>query len=148
MDYKIIDAQDRHVTQLEELEKTCFSVPWTGEQLKSQFKDKNHEFIVAESAKGEILGYVGMMYVLDEGDISNVAVKPEHRRLHLGSELIRELLHRAEDLGIEHISLEVRENNIPAQKLYSNFGFEPVGLRKNYYDFPKENAIIMTKIMK
>ncbi len=148
MEYSIVDAQARHIPQLEELEKQCFSVPWTGYQLKGQLKDNNHEFIVAESSEGEVLGYVCMTYVLDEGDISNVAVKPEHRRLHLGTELIAALINRAEALGIVRISLEVRENNYPAQKLYSNFGFNPAGLRKNYYEFPKENAIIMVKSMK
>ncbi len=148
MEYKIVSAEGKHLSQLEELEKQCFSVPWTGEQLKSQLRDKNHEFIVAESNEGEVLGYVGLIYALDEGDISNVAVKPQYRCEHLGTALISELMKIAENLGIVSISLEVRETNIPAQKLYSNFGFEPVGLRKNYYDFPKENAIIMTKIMK
>lgn len=148
MEYKIVSAEEKHLSQLEELEKQCFSVPWTKEQIKSQLRDKNHEFIVAESNDGEVLGYVGLIYVLDEGDISNVAVKPQYRREHLGTALISELMKIAENLGIVSISLEVRETNIPAQKLYSNFGFEPVGLRKNYYDFPKENAIIMTKIMK
>ncbi len=148
MEYKIVSAEEKHLSQLEELEKQCFSVPWTKEQIKSQLRDKNHEFIVAESNEGEVLGYVGLIYVLDEGDISNVAVKPQYRREHLGTALISELMKIAENLGIVSISLEVRETNIPAQKLYSNFGFEPVGLRKNYYDFPKENAIIMTKIMK
>ncbi len=148
MEYRIVNAEEHHIPQLEELEKTCFSVPWTAQQLKSQLRDKNHEFIVAESTDGEILAYVGLMYVLDEGEISNVAVKPEYRRLHLGSALIEEILRRAENLNINFISLEVRESNIPAQQLYLKYGFKPEGLRKNYYDFPKENAIIMIKSKK
>ena len=148
MEYKITNAKKRHIAQLEELEKVCFSMPWTAEQLEGQLPDKNHQFIVAESSEGEILGYVGMMYVIDEGYISNVAVKPEYRRLHIAQALIEELLNRGEKLGLSFISLEVRQSNDAARALYSKLGFEAAGLRKNYYDLPKEDAIIMTKFKK
>ena len=148
MAYRIIDVEPRHLDALESLEQQCFSLPWTREQLESQLPDAMHEFLAAESEEGEILGYVGMMTVLDEGYISNVAVSPPWRRHGIADALIRELLYRSEKRGLAFITLEVREHNEPAITLYQKHGFTPVGLRKNYYDFPKENAILMTKFWK
>ena len=148
MEFTITDAEERHIPQIEEIEKSCFSMPMNFQQIKSQLKDKMHEFIIAESPEGEVLGYVGMMYVLDEGYISNVAVKKKYRRNHIGEAVIEELIKRGEALELAFISLEVRTGNMPAQGLYTKFGFENAGRRKNYYDFPKEDAIIMTKFMK
>ena len=118
------------------------------ENLKSQLPDNMHRFILAESPDGQVLGYVGMMFVLDEGYISNVAVKSQYRKNHIGSALIEELIKIGRELELSFISLEVRASNAPAQALYRKFGFENAGYRKNYYDFPKEDAIIMTKFKK
>ena len=95
-----------------------------------------------------MLGYVGMMYVLDEGYISNVAVAPEARRRGVGRALITELLRRADEKALAFVTLEVRPSNEAAIALYSAFGFEPVGRRKNYYDKPSEDALLMTKFRK
>ena len=144
MGYEIVNASEKHVEQLDALEKECFSMPWTRDFLISQLPDDRHIFIVA--AEGEkVLGYVGMMYVLDEGYISNVAVAPEHRRQGIADALIKELLTRCKALGLAFATLEVRAGNAPAMALYDKHGFSPVGRRKNYYDFPKEDAILMTK---
>jgi len=147
MEYRIVDAERKHLIDLEDLEKQCFSLPWTVSQLESQLPDDNHIFIVAES-DAELLGYVGMMYVLDEGYISNVAVNPNFRRKGLADALINTLEEKSRDKDISFISLEVRESNQAAILLYEKHGFVPVGRRKNYYDLPREDAIIMTKFMK
>lgn len=147
MDYRIINADKRHLDALVELEHQCFSVPWTRGQLTAELPDGHHEFLVAEDGE-TVLGYVGMMYVLDEGYISNVAVSPEHRRQGIASALIEALLRRAEELQLSFVTLEVRESNAPAIALYERFGFAPVGRRKGYYDAPKEDAILMTRILK
>lgn len=143
----IADVQPHHLPQIEELEKQCFSMPWTWEQLMSQLPDDSHEFLAAEQ-DGKILGYVGMMTVLDEGYISNVAVDPAYRRQGIGDLLIAELLDRAEMRQLSFVTLEVREHNEPAIALYRKHGFAPVGLRKNYYELPTENALLMTKYLK
>ena len=144
MIYEIINASEKHVEQLEQLEKVCFSMPWTRDFLISQLPDDRHIFIAA--ADGEnILGYVGMMYVIDEGYISNVAVAPEYRRQGIADALILELIDRCKILKLSFVTLEVRAGNSPAISLYEKHGFSPVGRRKNYYDFPKEDAILMTK---
>lgn len=147
MEVRIIDADKRHLDALVELEHQCFSIPWTRAQLAAELPDGHHEFLVAE-AGDTVIGYVGMMYVLDEGYISNVAVSPDHRRQGIASTLIEALLHRAEELQLSFVTLEVRESNAPAIALYGRFGFTPVGRRKGYYDAPKEDAILMTRLLK
>lgn len=147
MEYRILNAGERHFEALEALERICFSVPWTRQQLRCELPDERHEFLVAEQNE-TLLGYVGMMHVLDEGYISNVAVAPEARRKGVASALIREMIDRAKTLELAFLSLEVRVSNEPAIALYGGFGFEPVGRRKNYYEQPREDAIIMTKYLK
>ena len=148
MGFRIVNASPRHLPELEALEKRCFSLPWTEEMLMGQLPDDNHEFLAAESESGELLGYVGMMTVLDEGYISNVAVAPEQRRQGIADALIAALLERASLRALSFVTLEVREHNGPAIALYAKHGFVPVGLRKNYYEAPVENAILMTKFLK
>ena len=104
-------------------------------------------FLVAEVG-GEAVGYVGMMYILDEGYISNVAVSAAFRRNGAADALIAELLHRAAALELSFVTLEVREHNTPAKQLYKKQGFIPVGKRKDYYEQPKEDAVLMTKFLK
>ena len=147
MEYRIISAEKRHLDDLEALERACFSVPWTIGQLTAELPDGHHEFLVAEE-NGSVLGYIGMMHVLDEGYISNVAVAPEQRRQGIASALITELLDRSRALGLAFVTLEVRASNEPAISLYQSFGFAPVGRRKNYYDAPKEDALLMTLYLK
>ena len=145
MEYSVCDVRPEHIPQIEELEKRCFSMPWPAELLKSQLKDTQHEFIAALDAEGKVLGYVGMMYVLDEGYISNVAVAPEARRQGIADALIARLEEICETLALSFVSLEVRAGNAPAIALYEKHGFRRVGLRKNYYERPREDALIMTK---
>ena len=95
MIYRIIDASDRHLGDLERLEQACFSLPWTREQLLAEFPDEQHEFLVAEDREGKAIAYVGMMHVLDEGYISNVAVSPSCRRQGIADALIAQILQRA-----------------------------------------------------
>ena len=145
MEYAIRDVGPDDIPQIVELEKRCFSLPWTAEQLAGQIKDAQHEFIAAISPDGTVLGYVGMMYVLDEGYISNVATDLPWRRQGIADALIGRLCAICEGLRLSFVSLEVRAGNAPAVALYEKHGFAPVGLRKNYYERPREDAVIMTK---
>ena len=145
MEYTICDAAAAHIPQIEHLERQCFSLPWTAEQLKNQLKDNQHEFIAAFAPDGTVLGYVGMMYVLDEGYISNVAVSPEYRRQGIADALIERLCIICRGLELSFVTLEVRAGNMPAIALYEKHGFHRVGLRRNYYERPREDALIMTK---
>ena len=145
MDFQIRDVESAHIPQIEALERLCFSLPWTAEALCAQLKDGQHEFIAAFDAQGRVLGYVGMMFVLDEGYISNVAVSPDCRRQGIADALIDRLCELCKVHALAFVSLEVRAGNVPAIALYEKHGFERVGLRKNYYERPKEDALIMTK---
>ena len=147
MGFVIVDVTAEHIPQIEEIERECFSRPWTAEQLSGQMRDAQHEFIAAVD-DGRVLGYVGLMYVLDEGYISNVAVHPAARRQGIGDALIDALAAKAEELELAFLTLEVRESNAPAIALYAKHGFHPVGKRKNYYDAPKEDAVLMTCYLK
>lgn len=147
MQFEIVDTKSEHIEKIEALEKLCFSVPWTRQQLISQLPDNMHVFLAAVSGE-EVLGYVGMMFVLDEGYISNVAVSPSSRRQGIADALIDELLSRAKMLELSFVTLEVRDSNQSARALYEKHGFTEVGLRKNYYNFPTEDAILMTSFLK
>ena len=147
MEYSIVDVSSEHIASIEELEKLCFSSPWNQEQLKKQMKDQMHEFIAAVSDDANVLGYVSMMYVLDEGYIANVAVSPEHRRKGIADKIINKLCLICDELELSFVTLEVRATNTAAISLYTKHGFEQVGRRKNYYALPKEDAILMTKFL-
>ncbi len=135
-------VEPEHIAEIARLEKLCFSCPWSEEQLKTQLKE-GHIFLAALEGE-QLLGYIGLMYVLDEGYISNVAVSPQRRGQGIGQALIAELERLSREKELSFMTLEVRESNLPAIKLYEKRGFSRVGLRKNYYDSPRENAILMT----
>ncbi len=144
MEFRIRDAAASDLEALTALEQECFSLPWTREQLEGELPDEGHEFLVAEE-NAELLGYIGMMSVLDEGYISNVAVMPAARRRGIGRTLVREMLARAETRGLSFVTLEVREHNEAAIALYAGEGFLPVGRRRGYYERPREDALLMTR---
>ena len=143
MEYSIRDAAAADLGALEAMERACFSDPWSREVLAAQLPDARHEFLVAER-DGLLLGYIAMMCVLDEGDVSNVAVAPEARRRGVGRALLAGMLARARKRALSTVTLEVREHNAAAIALYGAAGFEPVGRRRGYYEHPREDAVLMT----
>lgn len=145
--YSVIPAKREHLEGIEMLEKECFSLPWSRDNLAAYLPDDTHAMLCAVSETGDVLGYVGLLYVLDEGYIANVAVSDICRRQGVASALIAELLSLARDIKLSFLTLEVRESNAPAIGLYDKFGFSVVGKRKNYYDKPAEDAILMTKFL-
>lgn len=141
---RIVDTRPEHLDNILLMEQQCFSVPWTHEQLMAQLSDFMHIFLAAEDENGRAVGYAGLMYVLDEGYISNVAVSPDRRREGIADMLLTELYERAKAKKLSFLTLEVRESNIPAQSLYKKHGYTEVGRRKAYYSRPKEDAVLMT----
>lgn len=141
---RIVDTRPEHLDDILLMEQRCFSVPWTHEQLMAQLSDFMHIFLAAEDENGRAVGYAGLMYVLDEGYISNVAVSPDRRREGIADMLLTELYERAKAKKLSFLTLEVRESNIPAQSLYKKHGYTEVGRRKAYYSRPKEDAVLMT----
>ncbi len=135
-----------HLSEAAELEKLCFSAPWSAGMLLGELKNPLSHYIAAVADDGALIGYAGMQAVLDEGYIANIAVSPDHRRKGVAGALIGELISHSLNQGLSFLTLEVRESNYPAISLYKKFGFEKVGRRKNYYRLPTEDAILMTRV--
>ena len=141
---QVVAMAEEHISALAQLERECFSDPWSEKALTEELSNPNAVFRVA-LIDGEVAGYVGMLHVLDEGDICNVAVFDRFRRKGVASALIQNLVDYGVENQLSFITLEVRESNIGAQKFYETMGFETIGVRKNFYDNPKEHAILMNK---
>ena len=145
MEYNIVPMDRSHIEQIAALERECFSTPWSEAMLTEVLFDSQASFIVAESEDGGVLGYAGLQVVLDEGYITNVAVRPECRRQGVAGKLLQVFLDFAQGNHLAFLTLEVRASNYDAIALYGSRGFRSAGRRKNYYEHPKEDAIIMTK---
>lgn len=128
--------------QVMEIENAAFSVPWSREGFFTYLIKDRSLFLVVEE-KGSILGYCGLLYVVDEGEITNVAVRRERRREGIGHFMVDGLLRFARELKLSIVYLEVRAGNETAIRLYERLGFEKNGRRKNYYTDPTEDAILM-----
>lgn len=140
----IREMEIEDLEQVMPIEEECFSVPWTENGFLTFLIRQDALFLVAEEDDG-ILGYIGILTVLDEGEITNVCVRPSARRRRVGARLLEELLGRMEAVGVTVIHLEVRESNAAAIALYEKFGFVRDGLRRDYYEEPKEDALLMSR---
>lgn len=141
---KIEKMTKEHLESVYIIETECFSHPWSRESLESEIENQTSHFLVAIE-NNEVVGYIGMSIVIDEGYIFNVAVSKNSRKKGVATALINELVTYGKKNNFSFITLEVRESNEPARSLYSKFGFIKVGERKDYYSDPKENAVLMTK---
>ena len=146
-DFVIEKMSPCHVGEIARLEKECFSTPWSEAGLKNELNNAFARFFVATYA-GEIAGYVGAHNVLGEVYITNVAVFEKYRRNGVAKRLIDTLLETVKEENGEFVTLEVRASNISAISLYEKCGFEKVGERKNFYEKPRENAVLMTYFIK
>ena len=125
-----------------DIENESFSDPWSEKSFRDSLLDEKNGYLVAE-VDGKIAGYCGLWGIAGEGDIYNVAVKKEFRRKHIGEALLKTLIQQSIERGITSFTLEVRASNEPAIKLYESLGFHGVGIRKDFYTKPKEDAVIM-----
>ena len=132
-----------HIDQMAQIEIECFSVPWSREALLDELDNPYAHYVVCCDKAGNVVGYIGSRVVLDSADITNVAVRPQHRRRGIGLKLVTIMLGLMEHMGVASVLLEVRESNLPAQNCYAAAGFQVVGRRKNYYELPKEDALLM-----
>ena len=134
---------EAHVAAVAALEKLCFADPWSLSSIASELNNPLALWLVAVE-DGDLCGYIGSQSVMGESDMMNVAVHPDHRRKGVGEMLVLAL---CEALSGENTSLalEVRSSNTPAIALYEKLGFTQVGLRRNYYRNPKEDALILRK---
>ena len=145
---RIVPMNADHLDELERLERICFSRPWSKRMLGEELENQCAAFLVAEDEEGRVLGYAGLLVMMDEGYITNVAVFPAYRRLGIAAKIIQVYMNFAKANDLAFLTLEVRPSNAPAIALYQRFGFEEVGRRKNYYDLPREDALILTRYFK
>lgn len=143
MTYNLVAMAAEHIPQIAALERACFSHPWSEAMLQNELWNDSAVIIAAVSESGTVLGYAGLQTVLDEGYINNVAVDEAYRRQGVADELIAAFV-RFGMAKLAFLTLEVRASNTPAISLYAKHGFVEAGRRKNYYDDPKEDAILMT----
>ena len=134
-----------HLAEIVALEKICFSNPWTYEGYRFELEDnKLAQYLVALEGE-KVVAYGGMWIILGEAHVTNLAVHPDYRRRGLGEMLMHCLMARAYGAGARHMTLEVRQSNRAAQKLYEKLGFKGVGHRRGYYSDNQEDALIMWK---
>ena len=136
----------RDVEAVVEIERICFTTPWSEKAYRDTLANENALYLVAETEDTQTLvGMCGVLKIIDEGDISNVAVHPDYRRKNIAKHMMEELLVRGQSFGVDAFTLEVRAGNEAAIKLYEYFGFRTEGVRKRFYDKPVEDALIMWK---
>ena len=145
MHVRIVPMTADHLDEVAELERVCFTTPWSRNMLAEELDNYLSAFLVALDDNDKVEGYAGLQAVLDEGYITNVAVRPDCRRQGIAGKLLQVFLDFAKGNHLAFLSLEVRASNYDAIALYGSRGFRSVGRRKNYYEHPREDAIIMTK---
>ena len=137
----IEDAKEIFAIEIE-----CFSVPWSLDSIETELLNEDKKlYYVVEDANG-VVGYAGAWLVYDEGQITNIAIRPSARRQGFGAKLTSALIEECFKRGMHEIFLEVRISNLSALSLYRKLGFTVKGMRKNYYSEPKEDAYIMSLI--
>ena len=141
---QIRKMETKDVSRIAELEKLCFSDPWSVSSISSELSNPLSCWLVAD-IEGSVVGYVGSQTVLDGSDMMNIAVSPACRRLGIAEKLVVELIELLKQRKSRCLVLEVRQSNLPAITLYEKLGFSIIGCRKNYYRNPKEDALIMRK---
>lgn len=140
----IVPMNEHHVPQIALLEQECFADPWSQQSIASELHNPLSLWLVAQEGQ-TLLGYVGSQTCQDETDMMNIAVSPASRRKGVARALIEALVSALRERGSKQLTLEVRASNGPARQLYESLGFLQVGLRKNYYRNPKEDALILRK---
>ena len=145
--FHIVPMQAHHLDALAQLERCCFSTPWTRDGLAAELTSETACCVAAEPAgqPGVAAGYAGMHYIAGEGYIDNVAVFPEYRRQGAAGLLLEALFQFCRAAGGSLITLEVRAGNRQALSLYQRLGFIEVGRRRNFYSSPTEDALILTR---
>jgi ribosomal-protein-alanine N-acetyltransferase len=131
-----------HVNEVSNISNLSFHTPWTKESIENELKNNFAHYVVAKK-DDLVIGFGGVWIILDEGQVTNIAVHPEYRGIGTGGMILEALIELCNLKGINAMTLEVRISNISAQKLYKKHGFIEEGIRKNYYTDTHEDGIIM-----
>lgn len=140
-DIVIEKMQTKDIPEVAEIEARVFSMPWSEQGFADALKQDT--IFVTAKQEGQVVGYCGMYCSFEEGEITNVAVLPEAQNHGIGKKIISGLLKASREKNISRIVLEVRASNTPAIRLYEEFGFQKAGIRKGFYEKPREDAAIM-----
>ena len=147
-DIIIEPMKHENVDDVAAIEAACFSTPWSKNAFADAVDSQNYEYIVAlDGSNGNVVGYAGMQVVLDEAEITNIAVDEQYRKRGIAGKLLESLEILCDRRDVKYLHLEVRESNTAARSLYTKCGFEIDGMRKNFYQKPTENAVLMTKVL-
>ncbi len=139
----LVPLRRRHLRSVMRIEAQVYPRPWTLPLFLSELSLRSSRYYVAARMSGTVVGYAGIMFAGEEAHVTNIAVDPAWHRQHVGSRLLLQLARQAIAVGARHLTLEVRVTNKGAQQMYRRFGFEPAGIRKNYYAESREDALIM-----
>ncbi len=142
MEYEIREMTPQDVPQAAALEAQIFSQPWSEKGFLDTLRSQDSLYLTVWS-EGNLLAYCGLLQSFETADIMNVAVREEYRRRGIAYAMLTELMNRGRQRGIERYTLEVRAGNTAAQQLYARLGFESAGIRKNFYEKPREDAVIL-----
>ena len=137
---RVMNAAD--LDRVMDIEVASYSIPWTEGTFRSLLRRGDAELVVAESG-GRVIGYAVFWFVVDQGELGNIAVADEWRSRGIGGRLVLDALRRAAQHGVRELFLEVRPSNTSARDLYVRHGFREVGRRRNYYLKPSEDALVM-----
>lgn len=144
MEVRIVPMTSEQLDDIAKLEKICFPDPWSRQMFAEELKNDLSAFLTALDIQGHVVAYAGIQVILDEGTITNIAVHPEFRRQGIAKKLLQIFLNFARANQLAFLTLEVRASNTGAILLYQSLGFELAGRRRNYYEYPREDALIMT----
>ncbi len=147
MSLKIISADKDRIAEIAEVEKQCFSQPWSEQSLFAEVNKENAVILIALNTENTVVGWAGLEYIFGEGSVMNIAVLPQYRRQGVGDALTRALLKTARKLLLDWLILEVRISNIAAISLYRKLGFDTIGIRPDFYESPREDAVIMRHML-
>lgn len=141
---KIREMLESDVLDVARIEEETFSMPWSENAFRDMIVQDNMTYMVAD-LNGQIIGGAGIRNILGDAEITNVVIKESYRNRGYGKSLIKTLLDKGYEMGANAFTLEVRKSNLPAIMLYKSLGFVVEGARKNFYERPKEDALIMWK---
>ncbi len=143
VELEITRMRRRHLKGVMSIERQVYPRPWSPNLFLSEMSELRNRMYLVARINREVVGYGGIMCYGDEAHVTTIAVDPEHHRRKIGTRIMYELVQEAVRMGARAVSLEVRVSNWGAQRLYSRFGFRPVGIRKNYYQETGEDAVVM-----
>ena len=138
------NMKESDIEAIASMEETVFSDAWTAKGIQDTY-NQSQAFVMAAELEDKLAGYCIVYFVLDEGEIARIAVDNGFRRQGVGRKLLEQVENACKEKGITHLMLDVRESNESARAFYKSLGFEEDGLRRCFYEMPKENAVLMSK---